>query len=560
MSSLQFNSIARSASVESQEKPKIVKCPNYANNFCEKLFSLFEKHDLTDVCIIGSDEVRFNAHKNVLAVGSDFFAAMFASPLKESVTNEVRIQELNGEILKSILDFIYTGTIELKSKTVPEIFSAARFFQMESLVLVCQQFMVQELDPSNCLGIALFAKQHDLNDLYETAFQFACTHFEKVSKMEEFLNLSEDQVVMMISNEELCVTSEKNVFLSLIKWIEHDKQNREQFTFKLLSHVHYWSLSPDFIKQNRSKLSNENKIFDMICTWLEWHCTPSNSGLKSRKCCNDKLVVICSDKMHTYNPEQNIWEIKSLPGFPTFDKVVEINEKLIIQLNGTLKCFDLKTNRLSDLPRFDTPISSFGLAVMRNELYVVGGATIENVPDVYGRNHQQRTTWSGRVQKFNFASGEWQCVKSLSKPLSNPVISCVGRYMHVKGYEEFIASFDSETNEWTWTHFPFKGLSKFGFAIVNEKLYFVGQQQGSAISCVYEHANGKWRKHEMRLALTSPRCISWNNRIIAYGACDGYNLILEYNPETKFWKDLPLLNYISNNVYEVINVQYNQYK
>ncbi|XP_055840265.1 kelch-like protein 5 [Episyrphus balteatus] len=546
MSSLQLSSFPSSPFVESEEKTKFVKCANYANHFIEELFSLFEKGDLTDVCIIGSDEVRFNAHKNVLAVGSDFFAAMFASPLKESVTNEVRIQEVNGEILKSILEFIYTGTIELKSKSVPEILSAAHFFQMQSLIFECQEFMVQELDPSNCLGIALFAKQHDLKDLYETAFQFACTHFEEVSKMEEFLNLSEDQVVMMISNEELCVTSEKTVFLSLIKWIEHDEQYRQQSTLKLLSHVHYWSLSPQFIRQNRNKLSNETKIIDMICTWLEWHCSPGNFRLKSRKCSNDKLVVLHRENMHTYNPEENIWEITILPELPaSYGKVVEMNGKLIIQNGGTLNCFDLKTYQLTVLPEYSMIRTSFGLAVLKNELYVVGGC----------RNN----SWVGFVHKFNFTLNEWRVVTSMSKPLTYPVVAVDGRYLHVKGNEEFMGSYDSETNHWTWTHFPFDSLSEFGFASINEKLFIVGQPNRSISSCVYEHSYGKWKIHDMKLAFNSPSCISWNNRLISCGKNDNLISCLEYDPELDIWKALAPLDGISNNNYELVNIQY-EYK
>ncbi|XP_055838383.1 kelch-like protein 28 [Episyrphus balteatus] len=509
------------------------------------MFSLFEKEEYSDISIISSDKVTFNAHKIVLASGSDFFSAMFEIPLKESKSNEVTIQQVNGDNLKHILAFLYTGIIELQAKTVPEILSAAHFFQIQSLIFECQQFMEEELDSSNCLAVALFAEQLDLKDLYGKAIKFACKNFDLVSNTEDFLFLNQDQMTLIYSNEDLYVTSEEKVFLSLIIWIDYDKSKREQFAHKLLSHVQYWLLSPEFIKQNRNKLPNDAKTVEIIFTWLEWHLSPNSSEVKyrKRKCSSDKLVIIQKDKMSTYHPGVNIWKCKSLPGFPaTFEKVVEVRDKLIVKTENVLKSFDLKTNEMNNLPQFDIQLSNFGLAVLKNELYVVGG--------------RDGNGWTKLVQKFNFSSNEWEAISSMSKPLSNPVIAVDGRYLHVKGDEEFMGSFDPNSNDWTWTHFPYPAFSCFGFAGVNDKLFIIGQQSGMKSSCVYEYSNGKWSRQQMRLALNSPKCISWNNRLIACGKNEEYdklNLLMEYEPESNRWKCLdPLYEYTV--MYDIVNV------
>lgn len=56
----------------------------------------------------------FQAHKVILAAGSDYFHAMFSSTLRESSQNEIKLESLDGTAVKGLLDFIYSGQVDSK--------------------------------------------------------------------------------------------------------------------------------------------------------------------------------------------------------------------------------------------------------------------------------------------------------------------------------------------------------------------------------------------------------------------------------------------------------------
>ena len=47
----------------------------------------------------------------ILASASDYFEAMFFSPLREASQNEVELHSLDGAALRHLLDFVYSGRV-----------------------------------------------------------------------------------------------------------------------------------------------------------------------------------------------------------------------------------------------------------------------------------------------------------------------------------------------------------------------------------------------------------------------------------------------------------------
>lgn len=60
------------------------------------------------------------------------------------------------------------------------ILSAARLLQLNAVVNACCDFLQQQLDPSNCLGIAMFAEQQACIPLQVQASEFTLQNFMEV--------------------------------------------------------------------------------------------------------------------------------------------------------------------------------------------------------------------------------------------------------------------------------------------------------------------------------------------------------------------------------------------
>ena len=83
----------------------------YKNAFMTAMHKLRQNEEYTDVTLQSGD-VQIQCHRNVLAVASDSFKAMFRSGLEKSPSASVLLT-MEPDILRKVIDYIYTGEIEL---------------------------------------------------------------------------------------------------------------------------------------------------------------------------------------------------------------------------------------------------------------------------------------------------------------------------------------------------------------------------------------------------------------------------------------------------------------
>lgn len=88
------------------------------------------------------------------------------------------------------------------------------FFLFSDVQSACCEFLEQQLDPSNCLGIKTFAETHSCEELRKAAEKYILKHFVNLVESEEFLQLSSEDVESLIKCDNLTV-SEIITFLSV---------------------------------------------------------------------------------------------------------------------------------------------------------------------------------------------------------------------------------------------------------------------------------------------------------------------------------------------------------
>lgn len=60
-------------------------------------------------CVLFSGTKRIPAHRLILSAGSEYFAAMFTSGLRETNQSEVELQDVDGSALNALVQYCYTG-------------------------------------------------------------------------------------------------------------------------------------------------------------------------------------------------------------------------------------------------------------------------------------------------------------------------------------------------------------------------------------------------------------------------------------------------------------------
>lgn len=184
-----------------------------------------------------------SAHRLILAAASRYFDALFNTPMKEKSEPEIAFDDISGEELESIVEYCYTGKLEIRNDNVDAIVAAGIRFGIDGIQKMCIRFYANMMTPSNCLGICMLAEQFNLNRLKEKALLFVLNRFMEVSESREFLLLGLTQLTTLLNNNHLKIANEGDVFNAMINWIQHDLEIRKSHCENLINVIRFQHVS-----------------------------------------------------------------------------------------------------------------------------------------------------------------------------------------------------------------------------------------------------------------------------------------------------------------------------
>lgn len=242
---------------------------NHGSELLSSLRDLWYKRLFCDVTIItGEREIR--AHRIILSTFSPYFAAMFSLNMKEGRDgHEVELRYLDGEILEKIIDFGYTGEIDIQGKDIFDILSTANFLGMDSLVRGCCMYLVVHMDKDNCLDILEVADSHGCQNLYEAAKLVALHRFVDTCRSDRFLFLPPDLVLKLVKDENIVVQKqnlvappceqELEIWHAIENYVNFDYPNRKHFLLEFFRYIRLPLLGCYLMSAvEQSKLIQEN--------------------------------------------------------------------------------------------------------------------------------------------------------------------------------------------------------------------------------------------------------------------------------------------------------------
>ncbi|KAA3680630.1 kelch-like protein 1/4/5 [Paragonimus westermani] len=228
--------------------------------------------------------VRIPAHRVILAAASDYFAAMFGNEHKEASETEIWIHDVEPSALRTLIDYIYTGHLDLREETVEDVLEAACFLQMPEASHACERFLIKRLHGSNCLGMARLGEQHGCHLLHQKATKYALEHFADVVQQPDYLNLSQTELTDLLSSDHLRVPNEATVFAACLRWVRErvndrrDVSSRESSVLsELLKHVRLYHLPVRLLADVLDKeplFQNDLRSIHMLLSAVRHHLSP----------------------------------------------------------------------------------------------------------------------------------------------------------------------------------------------------------------------------------------------------------------------------------------------
>jgi len=107
--------------------------------------------NIADVSLKMDDGKSFLCHRNILALGSSYFEAMFSSHMTECENDVISISGVQSHIMAFVVDFLYKKPLDIPSDDVFDLLSAADLFQLSSLSKAVVDKLVEKASFNLCM-------------------------------------------------------------------------------------------------------------------------------------------------------------------------------------------------------------------------------------------------------------------------------------------------------------------------------------------------------------------------------------------------------------------------
>lgn len=172
---------------------------------------------------------------------SKYFAALLGPNFKEGKQDEVTISSVDGPTLKAIIDFCYSGDIQITDENAETISETASAMEMVHIEKLCEQFWSENLTESNCVKIFVLADTYTFTGLRKESFDYICENFEeletgKLQKL-KFNHFSE------LLKSDSIYAREEFIFQCLVDWVDYHETPRSKYVPELLKSIRLEKIS-----------------------------------------------------------------------------------------------------------------------------------------------------------------------------------------------------------------------------------------------------------------------------------------------------------------------------
>lgn len=502
-----------------------------------ELYQLYKEELFCDAVLRTEDGGRFPVHRIALCGDSDYFRALFTTNLHQR-KRDILIQGISSEMLKLLLEFMYSRKIIIGEDNVTSILDAADYLGIVSLKSSCCEFIESQIDPSNCIGIRTFARAMFCPELEQAAHQYLMRNFVEVSRVsEEMLELSLEEALAVFGHDELNVKNEEFVWEASIRWIDFDAEVRKKHIVELLMQVRTGLMETQYFMEH---------VKDHPYVHGNDGCRPI--VIETLRFLYDLEVITERDgEIPTPNiarpriPHEVLFAIGGWSGgSPT----------------NYIETYDTRADRWIRVEEVDTtgPRAYHGTVAIGQDIIVVGGF--------------DGVDYFNSCRAFNASEKKWRnlsvmhcrrCYVSVAL-LNNKYLYAMGGFdgHHRQNTAE---RYDPDLNQWTMIAPMNAQRSDASATTLGGKIYITGGFNGTeclnSAECYCPITNQWTLIAPMRNRRSGVSCIAYHESVYVIGGFNGISRMCsgeKYNPVTNVWNPIPdMYNPRSNFAIEVID-------
>ena len=529
----------------------------YRQEFVQRLDILRTNESFCDVTITAKGK-EFKAHRAVLAAASPFFLTLLTSDMRESNEQLIRIEleEATASVMEDVLKYIYTGNVSITEERAHNLIATADYLLLPSLKTMVGTFLKEIITVQNCIFNYYFSEKYKCIQLKEKAREVINANFSAVMETEDFKKLDVKQLIEWVSSDDVIVNAEEEVFKGIVKWVSHNKSEREGHFPELLHQVRLKSVSHDFlinqlVKEELLTKDTEfclNFVLDAMKLLL---CgTDGQVNQQPRECLEthtDGIFVCGGRKALCYLPQKNMWYKLEDPPF-------HYQSHTLTQHRSRVYVFDNETHELgeSEVTEYYEPDANSWGAIQSGMVNTFTSCTVLN-----GKLYASYFSYfkGAGVSRYDEQKNCWDEIVAPPTGQEDPCVVADEKFLYVIGGRKnsdalsTTIRFDPRDNQWEEVADINEGrFMAFGVAM-NRKVFIAGGRQTKwtvITSCeVYDPSTSEWQlMPSLKVPRFSASMVFCKKRLYVMG---GTTLtqqskpiralsIEEFDPERNEWK------------------------
>ncbi|XP_055037372.2 kelch-like protein 10 [Misgurnus anguillicaudatus] len=500
-------------------------------------FSVFDEVRLdgehTDA-IIRVKDTEFKVHKIILCGCSPYFRALFSTKWSNG-QHFYEISDMSPQIMSLIIQHAYTRSVPITEENVQELLVVADRILIKDLVDACCGFLESQLCPENCIGIFMFTEHfHSCSKLHEKAKFYILEHFKNVVGLsQELQELPLKHLEELIGRDELNIKEEEIVFEAILRWIEHDPQERKIHIATLLPKIRMGLMTSEYYQNNVK--SNPLVTDDEFCSNVINSATNALYNLNISEISSQDL------RKQLMRPRLPPTVLLAIGGWSTGGPTNKI------------EAYDVRADCWVNVtPEVDTPRAYHETVVLDGFVFCIGGFDGVN--------------YFNSVRKFDITNQTWHEVAPMYERRCYVSVTVLDGHIYAMGgYDGNIRlnsaeRYDPKTNQWSLIASMNEHRSDASAITLHGKVYICGGFSGNDCHFTAEVFDPQTNQWSFIAPMMNRRSglgvISYGNRVYAVGGFDGADRLRSverYNPDTDSWRAIePMITPRSNFGIEVL--------
>ena len=195
------------------------------------LKTLYDRQSEVDLTLVTQDKEVILCHSIVAAANSPYIQQCLENDIKCDIpltdsnsTFCVQIADVNRNILSKIVDYFYTGDIEITIADVTDLLLASIVLQIDCLIEKSYDIVHNSLCIENYESFLQFSGNHNIIRLEEICHTFMCDCFPNFLTTNEVSKLDVELLISIIKEDGCRAEREDMILDAVVKWLQSNSE------------------------------------------------------------------------------------------------------------------------------------------------------------------------------------------------------------------------------------------------------------------------------------------------------------------------------------------------